>query len=121
AWGSYSGVYEVPVGQDSTFFIFEAISTASGSTSMGNFIDDIVITVLEEPACADADSDGYENKVDIDSDNDGIPDNVEAQSTLGYVLPSGTVNTTGPYPGLWDNYGTGLVPVDTDGDGIPDY
>src|SRR5690606_31809261 len=24
AWGSYSGVYEVPVGQDSTFFIFEA-------------------------------------------------------------------------------------------------
>ncbi len=121
SWGSYSGVYDVPAGQDTTFFIFEAISTASGSNSVGNFIDDVVITILEEPACTDNDGDGYENKVDIDSDNDGIPDNVEAQLTLGYVLPSGTVNTSGAYPGLWDNYGTGLIPVDTDGDGIPDY
>lgn len=59
--------------------------------------------------------------VDIDSDNDGIPNNVEAQTTLGYIAPSGTVNTSGPYAGLWDNYGTGLIPVDTDADGIPDY
>ncbi len=121
SWGAYSGVYDVPEGQNTTFFIFEAISTASGSTSIGNFIDDVVITVLEEPACADVDVDGFENKVDIDCDSDGIPDNVEAQLTLGYILPSGTVNTTGSYPGLWDNYGTGLIPVDTDGDGTPDY
>ncbi len=26
--------------------------------------------------------DGINNELDIDSDNDGIPDNVEAQSTL---------------------------------------
>ncbi|WP_299112588.1 LamG-like jellyroll fold domain-containing protein [uncultured Winogradskyella sp.] len=59
--------------------------------------------------------------IDIDSDDDGIPDNIEVQSTLGYIAPSGTVNTSGAYMGLWDNYGTGMTPVDTDGDGIPDY
>ncbi|ALJ05820.1 hypothetical protein APS56_12080 [Pseudalgibacter alginicilyticus] len=120
-WGSYSGIYDVPIGQNTTFFIFKAISTASGSTTVGNFIDDVVITVLTEPTCADTDGDGIEDKVDLDSDNDGIPDNIEAQLTLGYVLPSGVVNTSGSYVGLWDNYGTGLVPVDTDGDGTPDY
>jgi len=59
--------------------------------------------------------------IDIDSDNDGIPNNVEIQTTIGYLAPSGTVNATGPYAGLWNNYGTGLTPVDTDGDGTPDY
>ncbi|WP_405294160.1 LamG-like jellyroll fold domain-containing protein [Algibacter sp. Ld11] len=59
--------------------------------------------------------------IDLDSDNDGIPNNVEAQSTLGYNAPSGTVNTTGLYQGLWNNYGSGLSPEDTDGDGTPDY
>ncbi|MBV7268839.1 LamG-like jellyroll fold domain-containing protein [Winogradskyella luteola] len=59
--------------------------------------------------------------VDIDSDDDGIPDNIEIQSTLGYIAPSGTVNTSGSYRGLWTNYGTGMTPVDTDEDGTPDY
>lgn len=121
SWSTYTGIYNVPLGQNTTYFIFEAVSTASGSNSVGNFLDDVVITVLEEPSCADTNGDGVENKVDLDSDNDGIPDNIEAQSTTGYIVPSGTVNTSGSYPGLWDNYGTGLVPVDTDGDGTPDY
>ncbi|KJD36498.1 hypothetical protein PW52_04930 [Tamlana sedimentorum] len=121
AWGSYTGVYDVPAGQDNTFFIFEAVSTANGNKSVGNFIDDIEIIILEEAPCTDSNGDGYENKVDLDSDNDGIPDNIEAQTTSGYILPSGTVNTTGSYPGLWDNYGAGLTPVDTDNDGTPDY
>jgi hypothetical protein len=66
---------------------------------------------------ADADGDGIANYLDIDSDNDGIPDNVEAQSTVGYLQPSGTVNSSG----IRSNYGSGLNPPDTDGDGIPDY
>jgi len=66
---------------------------------------------------ADSDGDGIANYLDIDSDNDGIPDNVEAQSTSGYAQPSGSVDTSG----VPNNYGTGLIPVDTDGDGIPDY
>ncbi len=55
--------------------------------------------------------------LDIDSDDDGIPDNVEAQPTIGYTAPSGTVSVFG----IYTNYSTGLIPVDTDSDGNPDY
>ena len=37
----------------------------------------------------DSDSDGNANYQDTDSDNDGITDNVEAQTTVGYKAPSG--------------------------------
>ena len=33
------------------------------------------------------DTDGITNRLDLDSDNDGIPDNIEAQTTLGYIAP----------------------------------
>ncbi len=66
---------------------------------------------------ADSDGDGIANYLDIDSDNDGIPDNVEAQTTNGYIQPSGGVNGSGSPI----NYGPFLTPVDTDGDGVPDY
>ncbi|MCF7559756.1 hypothetical protein L3X39_03835 [Sabulilitoribacter multivorans] len=65
----------------------------------------------------DDDNDGIYNHLDIDSDDDGIPDNVEAQLTIGYILPSGSVSTNG----IDINYGTGLVVVDTDRDKIPDF
>ncbi|WP_242131419.1 T9SS type B sorting domain-containing protein [Aestuariivivens marinum] len=79
SWGSYSGTYDVPDGQDTTFFIFESKSTSSGSTSSGNLIDDIVITILSEPICTtDFDGDGIPNSLDLDSDNDGIYDVVES-------------------------------------------
>jgi hypothetical protein len=38
---------------------------------------------------ADIDKDGFANYLDIDSDGDGIPDNVESQRTIGYIPPSG--------------------------------
>jgi gliding motility-associated-like protein len=83
---------------------------------------------------ADTDGDGHPNWLDIDSDNDGIVDNIEAQNGKGpnsvedpgkpeYVAPSGKdVN----HNGIDDAYdpamgGARLVPVDTDGDGIPDF
>ena len=56
--------------------------------------------------------------LDLDSDNDGVPDNIEAQSTAMYLKPSKTVNLK---TGIVDNYGNGLVLNDTDGDGIYDY
>ena len=66
---------------------------------------------------SDADNDGIPNYKDIDSDNDGIPDNVEAQSTAGYIQPSGSFSGSG----VDSNYTAGLIPQDTDGDGMPDY
>jgi hypothetical protein len=62
--------------------------------------------------------------IDIDSDNDGIPDNVEAQSTQGYTAPSGTIGSNGVDVNyeLNDSFtATALDPVNTDGTGEPDY
>ncbi len=69
----------------------------------------------------DTDSDGIPDYLDIDSDNDGIPDNVEAQSTSGYIAPSGVDANGNGLDDAYDNGGVGLIPVDTDGDSLPDY
>ncbi|MDO7171062.1 LamG-like jellyroll fold domain-containing protein [Mariniflexile sp. AS56] len=66
---------------------------------------------------ANSDSDIYYDFQDIDADNDGIPDNVEAQPSIGYILPNISVNILG----LSISYPNGITVVDTDGDGIPDY
>ncbi|MFV0258691.1 MAG: hypothetical protein ACK5PP_09620, partial [Acidimicrobiales bacterium] len=64
----------------------------------------------------DPDRDGLTNRLDLDADNDGMPDNLEAQATAAYVAPTGShVN------GISTAYGDGLTPVDTDNDGIRDY
>ncbi|RAJ15170.1 LamG-like jellyroll fold domain-containing protein [Olleya aquimaris] len=62
-----------------------------------------------------------ELQLDIDVDDDGIPDNVEAQTTAGYLAPSNVVNTSGANIGLYTNYGSGFIPVNTDGTDLPDY
>ena len=51
-WVKYSGTYTVPSGQDDTYFIFEAVNTA-GSISVGNFIDNVVITETLAGDCAE--------------------------------------------------------------------
>ncbi len=88
------------------------------------------LTSFGVSSVCDFDDDGSLDTVDIDSDNDGIPDNVEAQPTLGYIPPS---NATGGSikddnsNGLDDVYesamgGTDLNDLeDTDGDKLKDY
>lgn len=76
------------------------------------------------PATAptDTDGDGIADYLDIDSDDDGIPDNVEAQPTMGYVAPSYADLNFNGLDDIYENGGAaGLIPEDTDGDGIPDY
>ncbi|MEL7195586.1 MAG: T9SS type A sorting domain-containing protein [Bacteroidota bacterium] len=78
---------------------------------------------------SDSDGDDVPDFLDVDSDNDGIFDVYEAQSTTGYVSLSGT-DSDGD--GIDDNYddddvnfggisAAGLVPINTDGTGNPDY
>ncbi|MFA7274273.1 MAG: Ig-like domain-containing protein [Crocinitomicaceae bacterium] len=67
----------------------------------------------------DFDGDGIINQFDLDTDNDGIPDNIEAQTTMGYVTPTGTINSQGVYPSYFAL--GGLIPVNTDGVDNPDY
>lgn len=52
AWVQYSGTYTVPEEQQDTYFIFEAVNTA-GAISVGNFIDNVVITETAEGNCAE--------------------------------------------------------------------
>ncbi|GAA0564852.1 hypothetical protein GCM10009415_54320 [Chitinophaga japonensis] len=73
----------------------------------------------------DTDGDGIPDYIDIDADNDGIVDNIESQSTDGYIPPTGT-DTDGD--GLDDAYdptngfgGPGLTPVNKDSSDVPDY
>jgi len=67
---------------------------------------------------SDVDGDNIPNSRDLDSDGDGIPDNIEAQTTAGYTAPGNTVDNT---TGINTSYGSGLTPIDTDADGTPDY
>ncbi|WP_166960468.1 LamG-like jellyroll fold domain-containing protein [Yeosuana marina] len=75
------------------------------------------------------DSDYILNFLDIDSDGDGIPDNVEAQPTIGYIPPSNISAsiTDANHNGLDDAYETAMGGTDisqladTDNDGIKDY
>ena len=76
SWGSYSGTYAIPVGQTNIVLTFQAGPTASGSPSVGNFIDDVQIFINQN--CIDSDGDTVADVLDIDSDNDGIPDIEEA-------------------------------------------
>lgn len=70
----------------------------------------------------DTDSDGIPDYLDIDSDNDGIPDNVEAQTTGGYLPPLNQDLNSNGLDDAYENGGSvGLIPQDSDGDGLPDY
>jgi hypothetical protein len=85
----------------------------------GNLLDGFVVKLS-------TDNDSLDNSVDLDSDNDGIPDNVEAQATATYDVPSATwADADGD--GLADQYDpdfVGSTPVDlpdTDGAGTADF
>ncbi len=69
------------------------------------------------------DTDANLNYLDIDSDGDGIVDNIEAQTSANYLSIAATVDAL---TGINTAYPNGLTPVDTDSnslvpDGIPDY
>ncbi len=44
AWVNHTGSYVVPPGQTTTRFAFKAVSTSSGNTTVGNFLDDVVFS-----------------------------------------------------------------------------
>ena len=73
----------------------------------------------------DSDDDGLRNVEDLDSDNDGIPDNVEAQTTTGYVAPTGNDDDNDGIDNAYDPDSNpeaiALTPVNTDEADEPDY
>ena len=95
------------------------IQIVFSNTGSGSISNNQSLAVGNFTYCSplDSDGDGIFDYIDLDSDNDGIPDNIEAQSTAGYITPSGSYSITG----IDLAYGTGLTPVNTDGDANPDY
>lgn len=65
----------------------------------------------------DSDNDGIPDQLDLDSDNDGIPDAVEAQGINLKTISNKDAN----HDGIDDIFGNGLTPSDFDNDTIPDY
>ncbi len=74
---------------------------------------------------------GNPNHLDIDSDDDGIPDQIEGQPTAnplpaGYTMAAGTDADNDGLDTQYDNRpalfgGSGITPVNIDGDALPDY
>ncbi len=108
-----------------------AISLSGNDTDMDGLDDAFDDTVSSGPTGSNgtesplnSDTDGNLDYLDIDSDNDGIPDNVELQTTQGYTAPTGNVGLNG-VDEVYENNDTftptGLTPNDFSGTDQPDY
>ena len=84
------------------------------------------VSVMPALNLRNTDAFGNHDYLDIDSDEDGIPDNIEGMSTASYALPT-LVDADGD--GLMNPYdntpaafgGSGILVYDHDADGTPDY
>jgi hypothetical protein len=98
-----------------TTIAFTAAATSFATSDDWSF-DDVLIA-------QDTDADGLLDALDLDADNDGIPDMVEAQTSQDFLSPIGDTDNNGlddafeSSPGA----GEGLTPVNTDGAGAADF
>ncbi len=94
----------------------EGAKDADGDGRVDNQADSGSITAI-----VNSDSDANPDYLDVDSDNDGIIDHVEAMETASYIGPSGADGNFNGVDDSYDTNGTPIVLADTDADGTPDY
>jgi hypothetical protein len=121
--------YDIDADMDGIVDVFEAGFTDSNNDG---FIDGAISADGWNTArhgvalnLRNSDTRGNADYLDIDADDDGIPDNVEGQTTLGYILPSYLDNDSDGLDNSYDNTGSfggrGVFLSDKDMDAIPDY
>ena len=136
---NYDGIYESGIMEFSSFEIRFRLNSAvslplgTGTFSIrGHLLNSITITnknlsddvtsrvalrLIATCVPKDSDGDGIADQLDSDSDNDAILDFLEGQGQ-NFVAAS---NIDANNDGIDDAYGTGVVPANTDGDGVVDY
>jgi uncharacterized repeat protein (TIGR01451 family) len=113
--------------------ITDVLEAGFADTDLNGRVDGVIgtdgwsTTISGTPSLTLRNTDGIGNPdyLDIDSDDDGIPDNIEGQPTATYKRPittdvdnDGLVNT---YDNINGFGGAGIFLYDHDGDGTPDY
>jgi len=114
--------------------IVDVIEAGLPDANLNGIVDGVIgtngwsasVSALVALNLRNTDASGNPDYLDIDSDNDGIPDNIEGMSTAGYIRPTSTTDTDGDgLINLYDNVvgfsGSGIFVYDHDGDGTPDY
>ena len=136
---NYDGIYESGVSNFSSFevrfrlnssvplvagsgsFKFKCFGTSTITFTHKNLSETsankATFKIIETCAPKDSDGDGTPDYLDLDTDNDGIFDNIEAQGN-NFIAKS---NTDVDQDGLDDSYGIGLTLIDSDKDGVADY
>lgn len=92
---------------------------------LADALDDVGGSVTNGTPLPQTNTDGAggTDMFDIDSDDDGIVDNTEAQATSAYISPSGSDTDMDGIDNAYDpdNGGTYITPVNTEGTGNADY
>ena len=105
----------------SSQFTIQLINDQEGGGGNDLAIDDIYVKQI----LCDQDGDGVADSIDLDNDNDGIPNIVELglidqdPDRDGTLFGSGWLDANAN--GVHDSYESGVAMIDTDGDGVPDY
>lgn len=114
--------------------IVDVIEAGLPDANLNGIVDGVIgangwsTTVSGMPALNLRNTDGIGNFdfIDIDSDEDGIPDNIEGQATAAFAMPTLTDADGDGLMLPYDNQpavygGTGIAVYDHDGDATPDY
>lgn len=136
---NYDGIYESGITEFSSFeirfrlnggiplaagtgtFKFQAYLAGTFTFTQKNLVDDVgskaTFRIMTTCIPKDSDLDGTPDQLDLDTDNDGIPDVYESQGANFTPLTHIDDN----HDGLDNAFSAGIAPADTDNDNVPDY